>query len=115
MLLARAQRLLQNPNLTPQQRAQLTHLTHRQLLKLREMLPQAGPAQNLAALAEHQAYARERAAEGPLQALSVGISIPAYSTAKALGLTGGRSPATWEEVGAGFQGLSEGVQQWWNQ
>lgn len=62
---------------------------------------------------EHRAFAREAAAQEPLKsAVSLPFAIPAYSAAKALGLTGKdaqTSPASFEEMKQGFIGLGEGL------
>ena len=59
---------------------------------------------------EHRAYAREFAQDRPLAAaISLPVAIPAYTAAKALGLTDARSPASLEEMKQGFKGLFEGL------
>lgn len=66
--------------------------------------------QGALAPAEHRAFAREFAAESPaLAAVSLPFAIPAYSAAKALGLMKARTPASLDEVFAGYHGLAEGM------
>ena len=56
---------------------------------------------------EHQAYAREFAKDNPL---SMGASIPLYQVYKFLsGRQEGRTPASLDQMFAGFRGMSEGL------
>lgn len=60
---------------------------------------------------EHRAFAREFVRDNPVRnALSLGVAIPAYTAAKALGIIKGtRSPASLEEVKQGYKGVGEGL------
>lgn len=61
---------------------------------------------------EHRAYAREYVQDkGVRGAASLAVAIPAYSAAKALGLTNARSPASVEEMKQGFMGIREGLKR----
>lgn len=81
--------------------------THEELYRARRA-PDAD--QGMLAPFEHRAFAREFAKESPLRAaISLPFAIPAYTAAKAAGLTGARSPASLDEMFAGFHGLAEGM------
>lgn len=70
------------------------------------------PAELQAKLAplEHQAFAREWTQDNPLLAApSLAVAIPAYTAAKALGLTGARSPASLAEMLAAYRGIWQGL------
>ena len=64
----------------------LNKLPHAQLYQMRESVPEDEQRlQNSVAAAEHRAFARESTAEkGVLNALSLGVAIPAYTAAKML-------------------------------
>ena len=69
-------------------------------------------AQAMLAPYEHRAYAREYVQdEGMKGAASLAVAIPAYSAAKALGLTNARSPASMEEMKQGYKGIFEGLKR----
>lgn len=85
----------------------LDQLSHADLYRMRNA---PGADQQLLAPAEHRAFAREFAQESPVRAgLSLPFAIPAYTAAKALGLTDARSPASLDEMFAGYHGLAEGM------
>jgi hypothetical protein len=65
--------------------------------------------------AEHRAYAREAVREKPSNALGLAVATPAYTLAKLFGAVGARSPASLGEVLAGYQGIGQGLKDWWNQ
>ena len=73
----------------------------------------AGAAsQDILGAYEHRAFAREFAEENPIKAAaSLPVAIPAYTAAKAMGLTGARSGASLEEMKQGFIGLGEGLKR----
>lgn len=59
---------------------------------------------------EHRAFAREYSQESPFSAaVSLPFAIPAYTMAKAMGLTNARSPASLNEIIQGYKGLYEGL------
>jgi hypothetical protein len=64
----------------------LSQLPHAQLYQMRGGIPEEEQRlQNKVAAAEHRAFARESTAErGVLNALSLGVAIPAYTAAKML-------------------------------
>ena len=64
--------------------------------------------QNRVANAEHQAYARERVKENPLQAIVMGAAIPGYQAYKAL-VPGSRSEGGLAQMGAGYKGVLQGL------
>lgn len=82
-------------------------MTHAELYALRAR-PDA--MHDWLAPAEHRAFAREFAQEQPLRAaVSLPFAIPAYTAAKATGMIKARSPASWDEIFAGYRGLLEGL------
>lgn len=81
--------------------------SHEELLRMRAA---PGADQGMLAPPEHRAFAREWMAESPVLAgLSLPFAIPAYSAAKALGLHPSRSPASMDELFAGYHGWAEGL------
>lgn len=58
---------------------------------------------------EHEEAARNMVKENPLMAVALGFAIPAWTAAKALGIMPARSPATADEIFAGYEGLYEGL------
>lgn len=91
----------------------MNYLSHSDLYQARM---KANPREQ-ASLApqEHQAFAREWTAENPLVAApSLAFAIPAYTAAKALGLVRARSPASLEEMLAGYRGIGQGLSQRFN-
>lgn len=90
--------------------ADLGDLSHMDLLMARRA---PGADQQALAPAEHQAFAREYAAENPFLATGLALAIPAYQVAKGVGLIGSRSGTTqpFTQMGAGFKGLGQGWMQ----
>ena len=84
-------------------------LGHADLLRLRNSLAPNDPRHAQLAPLEHAAFAREATAENPLSAIPLALAIPAYTGAKAVGLTDARSPATLEEVLLAYQGIGRGL------
>lgn len=85
----------------------LGDLSHEELMQLRA---QPGADQGMLAPFEHRAFAREWAKESPIMAgLSLPAAIPAYAAAKALGLQGARTPASLDQLFAGYHGYAEGM------
>ena len=68
--------------------------------------------QDLLAAAEHEAFAREFVRDGPpvIAPVSVALATPAYTAAKALGMTKARSKASMMEIGTAFRGIADGLQ-----
>jgi hypothetical protein len=85
----------------------LESLTHAELRTARD---RPGADQQTLAPAEHQAFAREFAAESPLAALSLIPVIPAYQAAKGVGLLGSRTGTSQpgRQIAAGYKGLGQG-------
>lgn len=81
-------------------------MTLAEIIRLRD-----SPGANQAHLGplEHEAFAREWVKDNPLAVLSLLPAIPAYTGAKALGLVEGRSPASLEEILAGYRGMWQGL------
>lgn len=82
------------------------------LVALRNRYPGDAMMQSLLAPLEHRAYARELWKVDPVQAAAMVGAIPAYQGAKALHLTPSdesSTPASLDELFAGFQGLIEGL------
>jgi len=77
---------------------------------LRQLRDQPGADQQALAPAEHQAFAREYAAENPVKALGLIPAIPAYQAAKGVGLLGSRTGASQPgaQMAAGYKGLGQG-------
>lgn len=85
----------------------LSEMSHAELYRLRG---QPGADQALLAPFEHRAFSREFVQENPLAAsVSLPVAIPLYMLAKKLGLQKARSPASVDEMFAGYQGLIEGL------
>jgi hypothetical protein len=67
---------------------------------------------------EHRAYAREQVAENPLMAPVYGAMIPGYQGYKALKNLvepgASRTHASLGQMVQSFQGVGEGLKQWWN-
>lgn len=84
-----------------------TSLNHMDLLLARKV---PGADQSALAPLEHQAFAREYAAENPISALGLVAGIPAYQAAKGIGLLGSRTGASQpgEQMAAGYKGLGQG-------
>lgn len=86
----------------------LGDLSHAELMKLRAAAPSS--EQGMLAPFEHRAFAREWAKEEPVKAgLSLPFAIPAYAAAKALGAQGARTPASLDQLFAGYHGYAEGM------
>lgn len=87
--------------------AQGEQVPHSTLYRARDV---ATPEQQrLLGPAEHGAFAREWTQENPLAAIPLAVAIPGYSAAKALGLIKSRTPASLDEVKAGYQGVLQGL------
>lgn len=87
---------------------QLAAMSHAELYTKRAKAPKS--EQDRLAPLEHRAFAREFAQESPVKAaVSLPFAIPAYTAAKALGVTRARSGASIEEMKQGFIGLAEGL------
>lgn len=86
--------------------------SHAELLLIRKNASQSAASQAILGPIEHRAFAREFVEdEGKMGALGMAIAIPAYSAAKALGLTSARSPASFAEMKQGFAGVAEGLRR----
>jgi hypothetical protein len=69
-----------------------------------------GADQGMLAPFEHRAFAREWAQESPVLAgVSLPVAVPLYQLAKLLGLQKARTPASLDELFAGYHGMAEGM------
>lgn len=85
----------------------LEDLDHAALYNMRS---KPGADQGMLAPQEHRAFAREWAQESPVIAgASLPFAIPAYQLAKLLGLQKARTPASLDELFAGYHGYAEGM------
>jgi hypothetical protein len=81
-----------------------------QLYNLRASLPRDDYLQGILGPIEHGAFAREWTKENPWLAVpSLTFAIPAYTAAKATGLLSNRSPASVDEIFAGYGGMLRGL------
>lgn len=88
----------------------LEHMSHAQLLLMRDKLPPDDPRQAEIAKYEHQAFAREWVKENPaVAAASLTAAIPLYTAGKATGLVKSRTPASLDEMKAAFKGIGQGL------
>lgn len=95
---------------TPASEADYSHMSHAELLKLRNSLPSDDPRQQELAPFEHQAFAREWVKENPVEATaSLMAAIPAYSAGKAVGAIKSRTPASLDELTAAYRGVGQGL------
>jgi hypothetical protein len=93
--------------LAPLNRGQLSH---DELLRLRAMFNGDDDMQAMLGPMEHEAFAREYTEENPwLGPPAMLAGVPAYTAAKALGLHGGRSPASMNEIAQAYRGVGEGL------
>lgn len=83
-----------------------------QLIAMRLDLPKGDPRHAVIGPAEHRAFARDWTRRNPLSAVPVLLGgIPAYTVAKAAGMTNARSPASTQEMTEAYKGLGEGLLQ----
>lgn len=93
--------------LAPLDRRQLTHAD---LLNLRAAFDGDPRMQAMLGPMEHEAFAREQVEDDPWRGVPAMLAgIPAYTAAKALGLHGGRSPASMNEIAQAYRGVGEGL------
>lgn len=94
--------------------SKVKQLSHDDLLQLRKLYQDPQAQASLAPI-EHEAYARQYAAESPLTGgASLSVAIPAYTLAKYLNLPiaqGARSAPSMEEIISGYRGLGGGLLQ----
>jgi len=79
------------------------------------MLP-TDPWHSIVAPLEHKEFVREVVGRNPTMAVPMAGAIPAYTWMKHLGLlpTGpNTSPASWDEIFAGYEGLLGGLRDQW--
>jgi hypothetical protein len=93
-------------------RTSFAELPWSDLIALRNRYPGDPMMQSILAPLEHRAYARELWKVDPSQAAAMVGLIPAYQGAKAIGAvpkSESSTPASLDELFAGFQGLIEGL------
>lgn len=80
--------------------------------RMRQMMPRNDSMHAVVGPLEHRDFVREFVnSGGPLAGPSMVPAIPAYTLLKALGLfPQARSPANWDEIFAGYEGLFSGLQ-----
>ena len=84
-------------------------MSHAELLRLRNSLPDNDPRHAMLGPMEHAAFAREWTMENPLLAVpSLAVSIPGYSLAKLFG-KGARTKASFGEMGQAYRGVGRGL------
>lgn len=78
---------------------------------LRNQLPRNDPRQAALGPLEHEQFVQEAVQQNPLMALPMGlVGIPGYTLGKAAGMIQGtRSPASLDELLAGYRGLWTGL------
>jgi len=86
-----------------------SRLTFEQLRALRAQYPDDSPMQAQLAPYEHQAFAREQTQRNPLAGAGLAVAVPGYALAKLLGISHGRTPASWDEVAGGYRGIGQGL------
>src|SRR3990167_1958609 len=78
--------------------------------RMRANMPNAYPMHAIVGPLEHREFARDYVKAGGLPAAaSVGTAIPIYTLLKALGLLKTRSPASLDEMFAGYEGMFSGL------
>jgi len=78
--------------------------------RMRSALPANDPMHAVLGPLEHRDFVREFTRDGgPLAGLSMAAAIPVYTALKAAGLLKARSPASWDEIFAGYEGLFSGL------
>jgi hypothetical protein len=80
-----------------------------QLRNMRAAYPDNDYMQGVLAPLEHKAYAREKVMENPLNFLTMLPAPVAYYMGKKLGLLGARTPASMDQVFAGWHGAMQGL------
>jgi len=81
------------------------------LRTLREKYKNDPWMQSLIAPFEHRAYARESVSGNPLTAAAFGLAVPAYQLRKLADLRKDETPASWDQLFAGYQGIGEGMRK----
>lgn len=84
-------------------------MSHADLLRLRNSLPDNDPRHVMLGPLEHAAFAREWTMENPALAVpSLMVSIPGYSLAKLFGKRA-RTKASLAEMGQSYRGVGSGL------
>lgn len=69
------------------------------------------PMQAVAGPLEHREFAENFVTDNPALAIpSLAVATPLYTAAKALGVKSARSPASLDEIFAGYEGIGRGIQ-----
>ena len=81
--------------------------------RLRHRMAPADPMHSVVAPLEHREFTRETVGRNPWMAFPLAAAIPQYTWMKYLGLlpkAPSTSPASWDEIFAGYEGLLQGLQ-----
>jgi hypothetical protein len=82
--------------------------------RLRETFPRHDPMQSVVGPLEHKEAMQEIVGGNPLMAVPYAGGIPVYTALKAAGMfPQARSPASWDEIFAGYEGLLGGLRNRW--
>jgi len=74
--------------------------------------PADHPLQDYLGPQEHQRFQQEEVEQEGIPAAIAGlVTVPLYTASKAVGLSKGRSRASFSELAAGYQGLQDGARQ----
>lgn len=83
-----------------------------ELLRARDAIPKNDPRQNILGPREHGAYAEMRVRKRPIYGLAEQlVAIPAYTAAKAVGVMGGRSKPSIDEMAEAYRGVGRALKK----
>ena len=87
-----------------------TSVTHQQMMAFRRLSTMQDPMmQEIIAPYEHMAWSREYTKDNPRTGSDVmSLGVPMYQLGKMIGVNRGRTPASMDELFAGYQGISQG-------
>ena len=80
--------------------------------RMRAQMAPTDPMHKIVAPLEHREFVREVVGRNPLMAVPMAGAIPGYTWMKYLGLlpkSPNTSPASWDEIFAGYEGLFSGL------
>lgn len=80
--------------------------------RMRAAMPEHDPMHKIVAPLEHREFVREVVGRNPLMAVPMAGAIPQYTWMKLLRLlpkAPNTSPASWDEIFAGYEGLFSGL------
>lgn len=82
--------------------------------RLRDSLTPGDPLHSVIGPLEHREFAREAVGRNPTLAAPVAAGIPLWTLLKYLGLLKTRSPASLDEMFAGYEGMFGGLRDYTN-